>query len=525
MSGSGVIGEANPPVPLGEQGRTKPPRPRGRRTLGAVAAVVAAILMVAAGLAIYQAVTPRPAGSPLPTIWSRGRENCPQCGPSTMLLASTSSTLYVLQVGNITLYGNVSYELSAYPWATGHELWPSQSLEIGEGAFARFDQSQGGTAQLVTEGDILTLVTFGTWVLVSGELFEPSGSPATPSVWVLEWNATTGEFLRGQSLGGAPASVFPSIYVAGADGWIAVGVYEATNFTVSTVPIEHNASTYGRWNATVSLGGKNLGLFVSPDLSMSGGLVSLAITGNANLVAVIDGRSGMVVWEGVLPDAYTVPGGADWSDIPSVVGAFTDVVRSGGCFYYIANQTGYTLLDSYNFSRNVTLTLANLTAKAEPIDSQLSLVDNRTLVVTNAGAEHYWAFSITGSPLWNLTLALRQVSTTGVSSIGGLDLPPLLLGGTEALLASVWNWDSSSYTGDDYPVSTFSVPLAVVDWETGQATWMSSYTQSLTLGPEPNYPATYWPLVTQGRFAAFAYYPGNGLGWALSVAEFQGVPP
>ncbi len=441
-----------------------------------------------------------------------------------MIVASDPSDLYVLQEENISLYGNVSYQLSASNWTSGQENWPPLLIDIGEGAFSSFEQAHGGPAQLLVEGGTLVMVTLGTWVLVSEELFEPSLPVGSRAIWVLEWNATTGTFLRAQQANGAVAPLFPGICVAADDGWVAVGVYASTNFTASTVPIEENPSTYGEWNTTVSTASNTSELFESPTLSMGDGLISLALMGNANLVAVLNGTSGSVVWQGVLPNSYRVPGGTDWSYLPSVVGEFTNVVRSGASFYYIANQTGNPFLDSFDFSTNATASLANLSLGGDPLNSQLSLLDTHTLVVTGATAEHYWAFSMTGTPLWNLTLALSQVSSTGVSSVGGIDFAPLPLGGTDALVGSMWSWDTSSYVGDNYPVSTFSDPLAIVNGETGQLTWKSSYTQSQTLGPVSPHPVTYWPFVTEGSFAAFGYYPGNGLGWILSVAEFPGVP-
>lgn len=489
-------------------------------------ALCVVVLVALSGVGVYL-VLERSGGPPGPFAWSWsiGRAGCTQCSPSTTLLASNSSSLFVLQEGNITLYGNVSYRLSAYTWTNGMEVWPSLSIEIGEGAFASFDQAWGGHADLLSGGGVVCVVTLGTWVRVSGELVGQPASPDTPNVWILEWNATTGAFLRAQQSAGIDWWPFPSVFVSQDEGWLAVGVLQAPNITISTFQIDSSSIAYGEWNATVSEGVLSAALFVSLDLNMSGGYVSLALMGNVNLAVVLSGRSGSLVWEGDIPSLFIVPGNANWTLIPWVVGEFTNVVRSGATFYYIANESGATDLNAYNTSTNVTSMLASLSGGVDPIDSQLSLIDGQALVVTDAFAERYWAFSLTGASLWNRTLELSQISTTGITSVGGIDTSPLTLGRSNVLLCSMWSWDSSSYNNQNYPTSTFTIPLAVVDWETGQVTWESSYTQSETLGGVQNHPVTYWPLLTDGRFAAFDYYPGGGLGWILAITEFQSIPP
>ncbi len=512
------------PVSLGSTNASPPVGRRRRRAWVVVGAAIAATLVVAAGAAIYYTIAPKPAGSPLPTIWSLGRANCPQCGPGTMLLASDASDLFVLEQGNITLYSNVSYELSAYNWSTGRAVWSSIPLVVGEGVLGYFGQSLGGHADLVVEGGVLSMVTFGTWVQAAGQPLVPATSTSWPVTWVLEWNATTGAFLSAQHWGAELAWPFPSIFVGQDDGWLSVGVSDLANFTVSTLPIAGRSSVYGEWNATVDTARAGPALFETAGLVMSGGLVSVVLMGNADLVAVLNGESGNLTWEGQLPDAYTVPGNATFSLLPTIVGEFSNVVQIGTTFYYVANRTGGTALQSFDIDTGASASVANLTGLVDPLDAELSLPANGTLVVTDGAGEHYWAFSTTGTSLWNRSLRLDQVATTGVSGVEGVDDCPLPLGDGYALIASQWSSDFSSYPGDNYPVATVTIPVAVVDGETGATIWSSTYTQSMTLGPAQNYPVTYWPLIAQGPFAAFAYYPGEGLGWDLLVSDFSAVP-
>lgn len=488
-----------------------------------LAAIVIGVLVTVVGVAVYERFLPSTPGPPFPVIWSLGRADCPQCGPSTIQLAANASHLYVLVQQNITFFSDVTYELSAYNWSTGQPVWPSIPISVGEGVLGSFEQSLGGHAELLAEGGVVLMVTFGTQIQVPEGLFSPPPSPGGPVPWVLEWNATTGAFVLAQPLVGVPGTS-SSLYVAADGGWLAVDVVGAMNFTVSTFQIAGGPSAYGAWNTTVSTAGVAPALVEGVGLTMSAGWVSVAVMGNPNFAALLNGRSGDVVWEGVLPNLYTVPGNATGSLVPSVVGEFTNVVRVGASFYYIASELGSTSLDTFNASTNTTTAVANLTGLVDPLNSDLSLLGDQTLVVTDAGAEHYWAFSRTGAALWNLSLALDQVASTGNSGVQGIDLAPMPLGGGAALVCSKWSSDYSNYEGSNYPVSTFTIPLAVVDWATGHEVWSSSYTQSESLGPDQTYPATYWPLLTQGKFAAFAYYPGNGLGWILSVTEFEGVP-
>lgn len=491
---------------------------RWKRT---AAVVCAAVLIAAAGVGIYYGglETHGPAATPFTWGWSLSRTYCPQCGPSTTTLATDSGTLFDLQQGNVSLYGNVTYLLQPYNWSTGNEIWPGVSIEVGEGVFGLFYQSLDSHADLVAETGILCVIAFGTSVALYGQVFEQSGPLADPVVWIIELNSTTGALLRVAHSPVVAESAFPALLVSSADGWIGVGVYSSPNLTISTFPVGTPSGAYAGWNETLNLSAAGRGLFEGISFNMSAGLVTAALVGNVNLATVIDGRTGAVDWQGALPNLFRVPGGANWSSLPSVVGPFVDAVASGSTFYFIANDSGALSLASFNFTTNLTAPLANLTGLINPINSQLSLLDGNAVLITDASAEHYWAFSPGGTPLWNTTLALAQVRTAGTSSVGGIDASPLPLGSASVLLCSMWSWSTSSYNGQDYPVSTFSIPLAVADLATGQFSWVSSYSQSESLGTIQNHPVTYWPLLTSGQFAAFDYYPGSGLGWSLVITR------
>jgi len=479
--------------------------------------ILAILVGVLVAVAIVVITLPAPVSNVLPTAWSAASRSCNPCA-----VTSNAQDVFELDLVNITSNGTFNYLLNAYNWSTGDEAWPSVGLGIGDG-FAFFQSGQQlAYAALFADAGAVAVVAIGNSASVAGQSGSLNSSAGACVVWVLEWNSSAGSALPTQQSDSSVGCGLPQAYVTASDGWIAVATLSpfAANVRLSTFPLGPASPAYEAWSTNVSLLPSPPPEVLFAAISLSGGVVSLSTMGLGARTAVLNGSSGRLIWEGAIPDLYTVPESTNSSAIPQTEGLPRYIVQAGGSFYFIGNDTAGVFLDRFDYSTNMTASLANLTGRIDPLNCQLTLTTTGVLVVTDAWNEHYWAYSTAGSPLWNLSLSLRQTSSTGATNVGGIDFSPVQAGG-DLLIGSVFSWSSSNYENNNYPSSTWTVPLALVSSSTGVVSWRSSYTQTETLGPNAFSPETYLPMVAQGPFVAFIYYPGSGLGWTLTVAHFS----
>ena len=472
-----------------------------KRRIWALLAIGVAVSVI--GASVYVLTTEK-TPQVIPVAW-----NLPNRCYQFCQFASDNTTLYSLVslnspeglIPGLAAY----YSLQAYQWSTGRLLWSVANFTMWGVA-----EPWAPPAVFVYGGTVVAVfLADGEWV--PGQPGGPEWLGTQFSTFVLEWNASTGAFLNQTHYAIYPG--WPAEWaVTESDGWIATAaplVGTSYNFSVQTVPVPGNKTTYAEWDQTVHVGTlpSEGCLLPDPQIFISAGTVSLWASGGEGLTTILSGTTGSELWQGPVTgwpslesDEYGCP--------------FANVVGGPSGLYYIQNGT-FPHVDLFNPLTRASSPVANLSGTSVYGD-ELSLLPNGELVVTDSSHDTYWAFSPAGVRLWIKTLNLSIVSSPYGFSVWGFNAPPVLLGTGTLFLYTVFSGGSGSGNG----TVDYNLPFEVVNDTTGTPVWSSSYQGSLCYGPCPSLATVYTPVIGSGQYLVFALF-SKGAGSCL-VVRFPG---
>ena len=437
--------------------------------------VVTAVVVIATVLAL--SLVPRPPTSAFPPGWILP-------GTCQCTVAIGAGQVYDLNFLNGSPDpSSANYSITAYNLKSGHPAWTS-------GPFSTDSASGLGTPEthFFEENDTLTLVVSSYQLTATGQSFN---STRYCSVYVLEWQASSGEFGGGYRSGEGPFC--PEIVSVASDGgWVTVASVSGqapANLTVETFPELGSSLAYASWIRSFPEPGlSQFGFLEMGQVFMTRGLV-VVVTGEAgNLTRVLSGSNGSVQWQGILPDRF----------VPDLSGPFSyniprNVAVAGPLLYYVAQNGTNVSIRSFDLTGH-TPALVATSNRLSALFTDLTVGPSGELLLSDSNDSTYWAYSPAGHPLWNTTLTLRF---TG-GSAWALLVDPIVVG-DHALFLSLGGLQES-FSGKGSVTTT--TPFELVDGSTGVVLWSSTY-QSTWDGGNP--PSWYLPVSASGPYLLYLF--------------------
>ena len=462
-----------------------------------VVAIVACVVVASSYVLLSQKSTPV-----IPVAWSLPARCYQYCQ-----FASDGTSLYVLvdlnspegMIADLASY----FTLQAYDWSSGKLLWSVANFTVW-GVWASTPVFVfGGTVAVVASGD-------GEWV--PGQSGPPEWFGPQSSTFVFEWNASTGDFLN-QSHYGTYYGGIAAWSATEAQGWIAVaaGAYASPNLSVQSIPMPVHSARYGKWVVNVNPGTLPSN-FCGPVLHvfLAAGTLSIWATGGASLATVLNGSTGVTLWQGIV---------AGWSSVESEYSGCLpmNVVSSASGLYYVGGNGMNAAIDLFDPANQLTSTVVNLSGTNVSGDG-LNLEPGGEFVVTDTFHDTYSAFSFSGVPLWSRGLNISVVSSTGLGQVFASTVRPISLGPDSLFLFLEFSEGGMSGNGS----IEYNLPLEAVNATTGSLLWQSAYTNTMCSGSCGGAGSEiYWPVIGAGSYLVVTvYHDGN---WSCVVAKLPGV--